>query len=233
MPIDRYYLNSPLDAQNTVQIQGTELHHMQVTRIRVGEQVELINGQGTLAVAELSTLNKKEAWLSILQVSHAPKPGRNIILAQATPRINRLDFIVEKATELGMTELWLFPGELSERKSLSENQLERLQAQLISALKQCGRLWLPAFIQKPPLSQWSKLDCMCLYGDVNPAAPPLSHLYSGGADVLFAVGPESGFTEREEAILRQLNFQGVKLNEAILRTDTAAIIAVGLLAQTP
>ena len=166
-------------------------------------------------------------------MTQVQKPPREIILAQATPRLSRLDFIVEKATELGMTQLWPFPGELSERKSMTDHQLERLQAILISALKQCGRLWLPSLAVKSALSHWSKLDHACLYGDVDPDAPPLLRA-SRQADVkrgvLFAVGPESGFTEREEEIMRKLDFQGVKLSDSILRTDTASMLAVGILA---
>lgn len=225
MPIDRYFIDAPLEG--SVAIRDTEFHHMaRVARLKVGERVELVNGKGALAVAELVEMEKREAWLSVVSVEQTPPPGRAHILAQAIPRLNRLDTIIEKATELGATEIWLFPGELSERKELTEHQLERLRAITVAALKQSGRLWLPKLEVKQTIQKWEKVACPCYFGD-----PEGKSFESVSGDALFLIGPESGLTDSEEKKLQQLLFQGVRLNPHILRTDTAAILAVGFLSK--
>ncbi len=232
MPVDRYFLDSPLVAGTTVSLSDTEFHHMvHVARLQVGQEVELVNGCGFLARSLLQEVQKKKAFLTIRSLEQQPKPIHPLILAQALPRLNRLDTILEKVTELGATDIWLFPATLSERKSLTEHQIQRLQAILIAALKQCGRLWLPKLEFKPALKEWSKLDYPCFFGDVNQEAPPLVQAVTKDKGALILIGPESGLSEAEEAHLRSLNFQGVKLSANILRTDTAAILAVGLISQ--
>lgn len=229
MPIDRYFSEASLDHGASISLEGQEFHHLvNVTRLRIGEEAEIVDGKGTLAHAKLESIHKKEAFLTIQHVEKVTKPVSEIILAQAIPRLNRLDTIMEKATELGATQFWLFPGELSERKSLTEHQLERLQTITISALKQCGRLWLPELHVKPALKEWSKLPYPSFFGDVSPNASPLAQAIKPSGDCLIVIGPESGLNDAELDMLRALGFCGVKLCDAILRTDTAAILAIGL-----
>ena len=130
-----------------------------------------------------------------------------------------------------MTQLWLFPGEHSERKELTEHQLERAKAITVAAMKQCGRLWLPAIELKPKLAAWCGLDFTGLYGDVSPQAPGIRQVWERVAPskgIVFWIGPESGFSAREEEKLKQLGAHGVKLHPNILRTDTAALVALSL-----
>ncbi len=94
-------------------------------RIQEGEIIELVNGRNELAQAKLIEIEKKRARAEIVSVVKT-EPSRPIILCQALPRPNRLDTIIEKGTELGMTELRLFPGERSEKKNLSELNLNDL-----------------------------------------------------------------------------------------------------------
>lgn len=232
MPFNRFYLDAELKKGDDVQLQGVELHHLaHVMRIAVNETVELVNGKGTLAKALVKGIHKKEALLNLFEVKYFQKTAEEIILAQAIPRFNRLDFILEKGTELGMTQIWLFPGEISDFKKLTEHQLERMHLILVAAMKQCGSLWLPEIHLKPPLKKWDSLPENAFYGDVKPEAPPFLSVSQGRGSVLFAIGPESGFTESEEHCLHQLGAVGVKLATHILRTDTAALLAVGLIAQ--
>jgi 16S rRNA (uracil1498-N3)-methyltransferase len=231
MPVERFFVDSPLKKGNNLALEGTELHHLaHVMRLKAGDSVELVNGCGELAEAQLVSLNKRQAQLTVLAVKKVPPAVPEIILAQAIPRINRLDFIIEKGTELGMTQIWLFPGRLSERKELTAHQMERLRAVAIAAMKQCGRLYLPEIVLKPPLQQWKELSQRVFFGDVDPAA----QLFKLGRDevtqgVLFFVGPESGFTEEEIGQLKKLHAQGVSLHPHILRTDTAALCALSLI----
>lgn len=164
-------------------------------------------------------------------VTEAPPPYR-LILAQAIPRTNRLEFILEKGTELGMTEIWLFASARSERRNFSEHQEARLKNITIAALKQCGRLFLPTIVMLPQIKDWPKLPYPAFFGDTQPSAPILASAFQkhdGCQEVLFCIGPESGFTPEETTLLQTHGANGVKLHPNILRTDTAALAALSLL----
>lgn len=233
MPVERYFLNEPLAAGDQKSLKEGEFHHLaHVIRTRVGEEVELVNGQGSLAVAVVESINKSQAALTIVSAHQEAPPKVRLILAQALPKPNRLDFILEKGTELGVTDFWLFPGHYSPKKEMFPNQIERAQTLTIAALKQCGRLYTPHVEIKPPLSKWTSLEGAAFFGDVNPAAPPFARHWqnwSGQETYIWLIGPESGFSSEEEDKMRALGAKGVKLHANILRTDTAALTAMALL----
>jgi len=230
MPAERYYIDSALTIGSTLILEGTEFHHLaHVMRAAVDDKVDLVNGKGTLAKATIESVDKKKARLAIQSAETEDPPTFEVILAQAMPRLNRLDFILEKGTELGMTEIWLFPGVHSERKALTEHQIERMKAITIAAMKQCGRLYLPKILVKPPISDWQPPQFPLFFGDVNPSSPNFQNLWNPkAAGLIFAVGPESGFTAQETQQLIEKNGNGVKLHQSILRTDTASLTALAL-----
>lgn len=230
MPEDRFYTKEKL-SKSDVLLQGEELRHIAVMRMKEGENVELINGKGELAEARVISLGKKEARLEVTSVQHKP-PSFPLILAQAIPRPSRLDVILEKGTELGMTKLILFPGEHSEKTSFTQEQLQRIEKVLIAAIKQCGSLWLPEVEIAPPLLKWQELPCTSYFGDFREGAMTLHSAWvkkppEKGA--LFVVGPEKGLTEREEKHLEELGAVGVSLHKNVLRTDTAPLCALSLM----
>lgn len=232
MPVERFYTPSPLTPEENVVLEGTEFHHLaRVTRVRPGETVELVNGKGCLAQCQVIRLEKMAAILKVQNSVQFPSPSQKIILAQAIPRMNRLDFIIEKGTELGMSAIWLFPGKLSERKGLTDHQCERLHSAAVSAMKQCGRLYVPEIILQPGIQDWKQLDphTVMLFGDLEPTAPFLINALDKNENVIICIGPESGFTSDEIQKLRLLHAKGVKLHDNILRTDTAAILALSII----
>ena len=158
MPANRFFLDDPLEPNTVVHLDKQEMHHASVMRMREGQVAEIINGRGTLAHA---TYTKAGFHIDSVETAD-PHPA--IILCQALPRMNRLDTILEKGTEIGMSEVWLFPGDRSEKKSLSPNQLKRAEHIFISAIKQCGRLHLPKLVLKPSLKDWSKPPGLTLFG---------------------------------------------------------------------
>lgn len=232
MPAERFFIPGPLQAHQEVLLEGSEFHHLiHVMRLEAGERAEIVNGQGILAQGVLKRREKKQAVFLIESIAHEEKSPREIILAQALPRINRLDFIIEKGTELNATQFWLFPGQLSERRSLTEHQLERLQSLTVAAMKQCGRLFLPSILVKPTLDKWENLGLPSFFGDLRASAPAFLQVQDANASSLFFVGPESGFTDKEIERLDKLGATGVKLHSNILRTDTAALVALSIMSQ--
>ena len=230
MPLDRYYIDAPLCVGTEVHLTEDEAHHLlTVSKGRLGELVQLVNGKNVLASALIIKTGRNVATLAVKKVKEVPGPSHEIILAQAIPRINRLDMILEKATELGMTKLLLFPGEQSERPFLSENQQVRSKKIVINAMKQCGRLDLPQIHLMPPLREWSEIPHPAYFGDVETQAPLFSKVWIKENRTCFFVGPESGFSVEEVAFLRAHHVKGVKLHSHILRTDTAPLMALSLI----
>lgn len=226
MPINRYFIDLPLTKEEAVFLEGDEAYHLiSVTRIKVGEIVELVNGKNQLAHAEVIEIKKKEALLKIQKVETTSPPQHQFILAQAIPRLNRLDTILEKGTELGMSAIWLFPGQRSEKKEINEERSKKI---IINAMKQCGRLDLPPIVLKPPLEKWQKQEIVNkpYFGDLSANAPSFSTVKEN--QIIFFIGPESGFAENEIEILKGFQAKGVKLHPNILRTDTASLVALSI-----
>lgn len=234
MPVDRYFSPQDFIPGQQLSLEDQEFHHLaHVARVQPGEEVTLVNGRGMLAKATVQALKKKLALLAVEAVEHEPPAEEEVVLAQAIPRMHRLDFILEKGTELGMTQFWLFPGAESERKSVTEHQLERMRTITIAAMKQCGRLYLPNITVMPRLAQWEMPPWPAYFGDVASTAPAFLEVWKGEPEqgIIFYIGPESGFTSEEELMLERLKAKGVKLHPNILRTDTAALTALSLIAQ--
>jgi 16S rRNA (uracil1498-N3)-methyltransferase len=232
MPKERYFIPQELTLHEDIALDGTEMHHLvTVMRSKIGDVAELVNGRGVCAQAKIVQIEKKRVTLNIEELFVAERNATEIILAQGIPKLNKLDFIIEKGTELGMTQIWLFPAEKSEKKTLSPTQLERLHHLSVAAMKQCGRLFLPEIKELPPVSQWEKFVDLLYFGSLDPNAPLFLEAFGKNScmNAIFCVGPESGFSANEEKALIALGGIGTKLNNHILRTETAAIAALVLM----
>ncbi|MDR3623749.1 MAG: RsmE family RNA methyltransferase [Chlamydiales bacterium] len=225
MPHERFFYPHEMQEGDIISLPPEEEKHMSVMRIRPGDSVELVNGCGFLGAATLLSSSKKNISLKITKVDFEKESSPKLIIAQSLPRANRLDFILEKGTELGMHELWLFPGEFSEKKEIGENLLQRMKSITIAALKQCGRLYLPNIRIMPSLSSWdvSELPSSLFFGDTSKDAKPFINYWKDYNDLIFFVGPEKGFSANEIECLLKMHAKGVKLHESILRTDTASL----------
>ena len=225
MPIERFYVDADLATGATVELSGAELHHLaHVIRLRPPKEAELVNGRGALATAQLLRLDTKKAVLQILHATHTPPPPPAITLVISMPRFSKLEWIIEKGTELGADAFFLFPSDCS------ENKLERLRHLTIAALKQSGRLFLPSIQLYPNLKSCLQGDYPLYFGDTRPSAPLLLQTHPK-PPLLFATGPEEGFTTEEIAILQAKGAIGVKLHKNILRAETAPLAALAVLAQ--
>lgn len=110
MPHDRYYLDAPLLAGESVVLEEGEWHHLaNVARGRCGDPIDLINGKGQIAHATITALRKSSATVQIDEVEQETRKKSPLILIQALPRMNHLEWIIEKGTELDVTSFWLFP----------------------------------------------------------------------------------------------------------------------------
>jgi 16S rRNA (uracil1498-N3)-methyltransferase len=224
MPAERFFYNNLLKETQMISLGEEETFHLlKVMRTKPGELVEIINGQSQLGYARL----KEHGQLYIERLIEQPVPKEGLILCVAMPKFNRIEWIIEKGTELGVVAFWLFEGDLSEKSSLSEQQRLRLSHLAISAIKQCGRLDLPKIELKPPLAKWQKPQGTLLFGDTSENASPIHFSYQ--LPIYFFSGPEKGFGKKELDLLNKWEAKGVSLNRNILRADTAPIVAAAIL----
>ncbi|HSW87284.1 MAG TPA: RsmE family RNA methyltransferase [Rhabdochlamydiaceae bacterium] len=238
MPAERYFVNNHLSDAETVFVEDQEFHHLcNVMRTKPGDRIEIVNGKWQLATGVVQKLGKKSASVSITSVeTRFPEGKTPIILAQAIPRFNRLEFILEKATELNVSEIWLFPGEISEKEHFTPNQQNRMSQIAISAMKQCGRLDLPEIKLMPPLKEWKTFYPSSFFGDTRKEAPFLWEISTKPASeeprIVF-IGPEKGFHPSEIDLLeKKIHAKGIKLHSNILRVDTASLAALCYLGAT-
>ena len=220
MPAERFYVDAPL--QGSVALKGAEFHHLaHVMKIRPGDQVELVNGKGALATVEVVDVSKHEAVLQVLSVATVPVPSPSHILAIPLIRPSKLEFIIEKCTELGADAFWIYPAD---KDRLSPHQLERLHYIAISAMKQCGRLDLPPIKLFEQFEDLFGFPYTYLFGDTRESAKQIK----AEKGIVFMSGPEQGFSAKELKIL-DAKAQRVRLHKNTLRAETAPIAAICML----
>jgi 16S rRNA (uracil1498-N3)-methyltransferase len=227
---DRFYLNCPLQP-GPVLLEGAEAHHLgTVCRLRPGDLVCLFNGDGHEYPARITSLDRRSVELEVLGVETPQREvGFRLEAAVPLPKGDRGQFLIEKLTELGVTQF----VPLQTTRSVvqpRETKLDKLRRYVIEASKQCGRNWL---LEVGPLTSWQdycrrpELPPLRLLGDPHGGALPTRH----GGDVVFAVGPEGAFTEEELEMATAAGWQRVSLGSRILRVETAAISLAVLLAR--
>ena len=192
-------------------IENEEFHHLvHVMRHKVGDEIELVNGKGSLSRALIASIEKKSAHLNILSTYTENPPEERYSLVQGIPQGSKIEWVLEKGTELDIDDFIFFGC-----KDFSINKLDRFHHILVAAMKQCGRLFLPTLSFYSSLKEVPLHHDMC-YGD------PKGIPYTRGSQMV--IGRESGFSEEERDLLQQKG-QGVSLGKHVLRTETAAIIA--------
>lgn len=225
MTVERFYLDSDLVKERDVSLSGGEFHHARVLRLSVGDTVELINGKGDLAQGQTVSLTKESMQLRVESVSHTSPSTIRIAIAVPLMRPAKLEWVVEKGTELGADSFLLYGADHSEKESLSSHQAERLHAIAISAMKQSKRLYLPALEILPHLSSLWDREASFFFGDASRASPYFRN-YSA-SQTIFITGPEKGFSPKESAGLLS-KAKGASLSPNILRAETAPLAALTL-----
>jgi 16S rRNA (uracil1498-N3)-methyltransferase len=218
----------------------SEAHHAaHVLRLKAGAAVELFDGCGTAATARIVEVRKGKVTAEIESVRPAtPRPLPLVHLAFATPKGNRLDWLLEKATELGVASLHPLRLERSVAgvEDFSTGKRDRWLGHCISAAKQADLDWLPELHSPAPLSALvnGAGGAAGLFGDLAPDAVPPARAIGDlqrPAALYVVIGPEGGLAENERQALRAAGFAGVRLGHTILRIETAAVALVaGILA---
>ena len=235
MPINRFYKNTPLEKDQIIAIDFTEfLHLKKVLRKKENDLIEIVNGKGKLAIGIILKIEKDFATIKINSVFEEIFNKKNkIILIQAITSSNKLSLILEKSTELGVDEIIFFTSKNSIKKTISENEEKRLRNIKISSIKQSGRLFLPKTTYIESINDLNNLNGNLFLADLDKNANPLSkelQSIKNNDPIYIFIGPEKGFTKDEiNHFSEHLKTKKVKLNENILRTETAAIAAIAII----
>lgn len=227
----RYYAPQLSDAE-TCRLEGSEFHHLaHVMRAGVGDQIVVFDGQGHAAEAQIVELSKSHASLLISRRVREEETQPAVIVATAVPKADRFRWLVEKATELGVSRL--IPLETA--RSVAEpgaGKLDKMRAAVIEACKQSGRNWLMAI---DPLTEWQAfLSSVAGMGRLLVADPggtvqaSLCETQPSEQHLVLVVGPEGGFTDLELVQAVDAGGRCISLGPHILRTETAAIALAAL-----
>ena len=232
MPHNRYYVKKPFCKDELVSIDDLEFQHMtRVMRQKKGDEIELINGKGQLATGNVADIEKRQATILITNVQNDMLCDFSLTLTLALLKPTHLEFAIEKAVELGVTEIVLFAGKRSEKKEVSDQYMIRLTSIIISACKQCGRLFLPKLVIKKSLKECLAPEQPAFFGDINKDARALTSFSEEIKNKRMAnlyIGPESGFSEDEIKLMQNAGFHGISFHPNILRAETAAIAGITL-----
>ena len=208
------------------------IHAIRVLRLKIGDDIFLIDGKGTFYEAVVTLANSKHCLYKITQtlVQNKTWKGHIHLAIAPTKDISRIEWLVEKATEIGFDEISFLNCQFSERKNLRIDRIERI---VISAMKQSRKAWKPIvnnmlsfedFMQKEVTGQ--KFICHC-YNEIE-KTDFFSNINNLGLfeDITVLIGPEGDFSINEVHQALQQQYKSTTLGNSRLRTETAGLAAV-------
>jgi len=215
--------------ENFILSEEESKHAVRVLRMNTGDRLYLIDGRGGLYEAEIIDPHPKRTVLRILSVKeNYQQPNYHLHIAVGpTKNIDRIEWFLEKATEVGIQEITPIICEHSERK---EVKLDRLNKVIVSAMKQSLKAYLPQlnpavsfkqFIKDIPKDGTQKAIAHCVDSDKK----YLNQIFEPGQHYIILIGPEGDFSAEEIDLALASGFLPVSLGDARLRTETAALAA--------
>ncbi|UTG71840.1 16S rRNA (uracil(1498)-N(3))-methyltransferase [Neisseria subflava] len=228
----RFYVDFALSPDSVVELPDDVVRHLNVLRVKNTEEIVLFNGNGKAYPALPEVLEKRRASVRILREEATDNESPlNITLVQAVSAAERMDFTLQKSVELGVAEI---RPVISERCVVrlsgerAEKRVARWQEIVVSACEQSGRNIVPKVL---PLTTYAQAlqqlpqETTKLLMSLN-RAQKLSDVRPQSGKVVFMVGPEGGWTEKEEQQAFDAGFQSVTLGKRVLRTETASLAAI-------
>lgn len=225
--MNQFYASKGQISKSRIELTGQEASHAsKVLRKGKGEEILLTDGRGRRFRGMIDSVSKNNVSVAVKEVEKFKKSDPALILALGLiKKRGRLEFALEKATELGVSEILLFRGDHSESFNV---RMDRAEAAVMSAMKQSLRVFLP------PVKAYPSLDE--LLNQQNNSTQIIHADQHGNADhceikknterVVMVVGPEGGLSERERGILKQSGAESMRLGDYRLRAETAALAMV-------
>ncbi|MBS1919024.1 MAG: 16S rRNA (uracil(1498)-N(3))-methyltransferase [Bacteroidetes bacterium] len=230
MPIPFFYIEQFDFSQKEIELnEDTSKHIVQVLRMQESEKLNLTDGKGNLITCEIINTHKRHCKVEVRQTRNPAPATRNITIAiSLLKNTYRFEWLLEKTTEIGITEIIPL---LCERTEKEKFRYERMNSILISAMLQSQQCWIPK-LHEPQ-------DFNYAIRHSNHQQQFIAHCAEGkklqlknqitGKSVIILIGPEGDFTKEEIHAALENNFIPVSLGETRLRSETAGIVAAALL----
>jgi 16S rRNA (uracil1498-N3)-methyltransferase len=229
----RFFAEIPLTPGNSIELPSDAAHHCsQVLRYKIDDPLSVFNGDGFDYSAKIKSISKKSCEIQILnKVSPENESPINIHLIQGIARGDKMDLIIQKAVELGVSEVTPLFSERCNVKLDSKRlakKMQHWQKVMISACEQSGRAVIPKLnpainIESLQLSQ----DNISLI--LEPSATESLTSFTSAKQFNLLIGPEGGFSERDLNSVKQTQIKPVRMGPRILRTETAGLSAIAIL----
>ncbi len=240
----RFYLPPELCQGATLELTDEEAHHaLRTLRIQTGERVTVLDGAGQELICTVNTVTRRKVILAVLHRNASPPFPCRITLLQAIPKAKAMDYIVQKATELGAVRIVPI---LSERSIVhldgpeAISKTEKWQQVAIESIKQCGSPWLtkiePPVTLKGFLARREKFDLPLLASLQEDSRPPREFIRQfreahnrPPVTVSVWIGPEGDFAPAEMNAIKSEGALPITLGRLVLRCDTAAVYSLSVL----
>ncbi|MBR8534609.1 16S rRNA (uracil(1498)-N(3))-methyltransferase [Carboxylicivirga sediminis] len=201
-------------------------HCINVLRHKAGDKVTVANGKGQYYSCQIINPHPKRCELELINTENFPPRPYKIHLAVApTKSIDRFEWMIEKAMELGVDEITPLLCQHSERKKIRTDRIERV---VIAAMKQSLKAYLPKINELTPFDVFIKQlkDSKAYIAHCYESNKrPLKLAYQAQSNCILCIGPEGDFSEQEVEMAVNANFQPVSLGSSRLRTETAGVVA--------
>jgi 16S rRNA (uracil1498-N3)-methyltransferase len=233
----RFYAAPPSFTGTSVRLDSDEAHHLtRVLRLGSGARVFVFDGEGVEHECEVARVAKHEVDLNLLRrLDDAVESPLRLTLAQALIKGDKFDWVIQKATELGASRIVPLVTELSDIKRAEERAEQRLQRWRrisLEALKQCGRRRLVEICEPASFDEYcgsaARGACLIFSERGGESLAEVSAKLRDANQLSLCVASEGGWSERELQRAASCGFTPVSLGSRILRTETAAIVAVSL-----
>ena len=232
----RFYCPEPLVVGGTIALPDHVAHHLHVLRMEPGAQITLFDGRGGEYAATLGNLEKRRAHAEIkLFIPREAELPQAITLAQALPEGSKMDWIIEKAVEMGATAIQPLASQRCVVRLSTERATKKAahwQGIIIAAAEQCGRNRLPHLAETADFGAWISQHDMHRRILLTPRADqPLSDWarHHPAQPVTLMIGPEGGFSDAEEDAAMAHGALALSLGPRVLRTETAGLAALAAL----
>lgn len=235
MRLTRSFVSRPLAIGATLALpEDAAAHLVRVLRLQPGDACVLFNGDGHDHDARIVSVGKREVLVDIVASRRIDNESPlAITLVQGIARGEKMDWILQKATELGVTRILPVTSERSEVKldaQRADKRVAHWREVVVSACEQSGRARVPEVLAPQPLAQAAGLRAGCGFL-LDPAAERSLAALQGSTSgsCTLAIGPEGGWSPRDREQLLAAGFEGLRLGPRILRTETAGIAAIAAL----
>lgn len=229
--IEEYWFFAESIQETRIVVGTEEMHHMHhVLRIQPNTRIIITDGNGQVAHATILEIDKKHVGFTDIQIIEVPpRPYSLHVAISPTKNMNRFEWFLEKATEIGISEITPIVTKHSERTHIRTDRMDKI---ILSAVKQSKKAWKPKVNELTDFNSFVSAHKACngFMAYLGKESQHLKHVLNSMDEYVVLVGPEGGFAVEEYDLASELGFRSVSLGQSRLRTETAGIVATEIVA---